>query len=81
MFYIGAHISVGAPLLGNMDVPSFLWAFEIKRYIKRYVNILYKRVSLSQHRGPVGEPGGYSLAAIREKTIVYLGSFPGPRGY
>jgi hypothetical protein len=33
MFYMGAHISVGAPLLGNMEVPSFLRAFEIKRYV------------------------------------------------
>jgi hypothetical protein len=30
-------VSIGAPLLGNMKGHSFLSAFEIKRYIKRYV--------------------------------------------
>jgi hypothetical protein len=32
-----ASVSTGAPLLGNMKGRSFLRAFEIKRYIKRYV--------------------------------------------
>ena len=36
---------------------------------------------LSLHRGPVGEPGGDSLAGTREKRIVYLGSFLGPTGH
>jgi hypothetical protein len=30
-----ASVSIGAPLLGNMEGHSFLRAFEIKRYIKR----------------------------------------------
>jgi hypothetical protein len=29
-----ASVSIGAPLLGNMEGPSFLRAFEIKKYIK-----------------------------------------------
>jgi len=48
---------IGASLLGNMEGRSFLRAFEIKRYIKRYVKIPYKRVSLS-----VGEPERDSLS-------------------
>jgi hypothetical protein len=41
-----------------------------------------KRVSLSLHRGPVGEPGRGSFAGIFEtKEKVYLGSFLGPRGH
>jgi hypothetical protein len=42
-----SFVSIGAPLLGNMEGRSFLRAFEIKRYIKRYVKMLCKRVSLS----------------------------------
>jgi hypothetical protein len=34
------------------------------------------------HRGPVGEPGGDSVArTFLEKSIVYLGSFLGPGGH
>jgi hypothetical protein len=37
---------------------------------------------VSLHRGPVGEPGGESLAGtFWEKRIVYLGSFLGPTGH
>jgi hypothetical protein len=53
-------VSIGALLLGNMEGRSFLRAFEIKRYIKRYVKMPCKWVSL--YRGPSGEPGGVSLA-------------------
>jgi hypothetical protein len=42
-----ASVSIGAPLLGNMEGRSFHRAFEIKRYIKRYVKMPGKRVSLS----------------------------------
>ena len=37
---------------------------------------------ISLHWGPVGEPGGGGFACrdYREKRIVYLGSFLGPRG-
>jgi hypothetical protein len=35
---------------------------------------------ISLHRGPVGEPGGDSLAGTYER-IVYRGSFLGPRGH
>jgi len=42
-----ASVSVGAPLLGNMEGLSFLRVFEIKRYIKRYVEMPFKQVCLS----------------------------------
>ena len=46
----------------------------------RYVKSLDKGVCL--HRGPVGEPGGDSLAGtLWEKRVVYLGSFLGPTGH
>jgi ABC-type transport system involved in cytochrome bd biosynthesis fused ATPase/permease subunit len=32
-----ASVSIGAPLLGNMEGCSFVRAFGIKRYVKRYV--------------------------------------------
>jgi hypothetical protein len=54
-----ASVSTGAPLLENMEGRSFLRAFEIKRYIKRYVNMLCTRVSLS-----IGAPMG-NLVGIR----------------
>ena len=53
------HLSIGAPLVGNVEGCSFLKAFEIKRYIKRDVKC---PVSGYLHRGPVGERGGDSLA-------------------
>jgi hypothetical protein len=43
----GVSVSIGAPLLGNMEGCSFHRAFEIKRYIKRYVKMPCKQVSLS----------------------------------
>ena len=60
-----ASVYMGAPLLGNMEGRSFLRAFEIKRYIKIYVKISCKWVSL--HRGPVGEPGGIRLPGLFER--------------
>jgi hypothetical protein len=75
-----ASVSIGAKLLGNMEGRTYLRPFEIKRYIKRYVKIPCKWVSLS-----IGAPLG-NLVGIRllglfgEKRIVYLGSFLGPRG-
>jgi hypothetical protein len=57
--------------LGNIEGLYFFRAFEIKRYIKRYVKMPCKWVSLSLHRGPVGEPGGKLLARTsREERIV-----------
>jgi hypothetical protein len=34
-----ASVSIGDPLLGNMQGRSFLRAFEIKRYIKRDIKM------------------------------------------
>jgi hypothetical protein len=52
-----SSVFIGAPLLENIEGRSFLRAFEIKRYIKRYIKMPCKWVSLS-----IGEPGGDSLA-------------------
>jgi hypothetical protein len=48
-----------------MEGCSPLRAFEIERYIKRYLKMPCKQLSL--HRGPVGEPGGDLLAGILER--------------
>ena len=78
-----ASISVGAPLLGNMDGSFFLRAFLLQEFLLvfyTYVNALW--MSLSLHRCPTGEPRGGSFAGTFErKEVVYLGSFLGPRGY
>jgi hypothetical protein len=42
-----ASVSIEVPILGDMEGRSFLRAFEIKRYIKRYLKMTCKRVSLS----------------------------------
>jgi hypothetical protein len=54
-----ASVSIGAPLLRNMEGRCFLWAFEIRRYIKRYVKMLCKQVSV-----PIGAQLG-NLEGIR----------------
>jgi len=54
-----ASVSIGGPLLGNMEGRSFLRAFEIKRYIKRYVKMPCNLMSLS-----IGVPLG-DLEEIR----------------
>jgi hypothetical protein len=61
-----ASVSIGTPLLGNMKGRYFLRAFEKKGYVK----MPCKRVS--PHRGPVGAPGGDSLAGTfwREKDSI-----------
>jgi hypothetical protein len=50
-----ASISIGAPLLGNMEGHSFHRAFEIKRYVK----MPCKEVSLSLG-APLGTWRGYA---------------------
>jgi len=54
-----ASVSIGAPFLGNIEGRSLLRDFEIKKYFKRYVKMLCKRVSL-----PIGAPLG-NLEEIR----------------
>jgi hypothetical protein len=46
---VWASVSIGAPLLGNMEGCSFLRAFEIKRYIEICKNAL--EVGISLHWG------------------------------
>jgi hypothetical protein len=41
-----ASVSIGAPLLGNMEGRSIHRAFEINRYIKIYVKMSCKQASL-----------------------------------
>ena len=68
------------PALGEHG-RSFLRAFEIKKHIKRYVKMSCKRVSLSIE-APLGNLEGIRLQGLFEKkSIVYLGSFLGPRGH
>jgi hypothetical protein len=40
-------VSKGTPLLGSVEGCSFLMAFEIRRYIRRYVKMPSTQVSLS----------------------------------
>jgi hypothetical protein len=64
----------GAPLPGTLK--------DNKRYIKREVKILCKRVSLSLG-APLGNLEGIRLPGLFEekKRIVYPGSFLRPRGF
>jgi len=61
--HCGGPLGRRAPLLGTLE----------------YTSRKALDTGISPHRGPVGEPGGNSLAGTREKRIVYLGSFIGPR--
>jgi len=69
---IKADVSIGAPLLGNMEGHPFLWAFEIKRYIKRDVkcpvSIYYYYLLLSLSiGGPLGNLEGIRLTGLFER--------------
>jgi hypothetical protein len=58
-----ASVFIGFSLLGNMEGHSFLRAFEINRYTKRYVKMLCKRVSVSI-RGPLTNLQGIRLPRL-----------------
>jgi len=65
-----ASVSIGTLLLGIMEGHSFLRDFQIKRYIKRYINMPCKRVSL-----PIGAPLGTWIGFtcrdfLREKESI-----------
>jgi hypothetical protein len=64
-------VSIGAPLLGNLEGCSFLRAYEIKRYIKGDVKMPCKQVSLSKGVA-LGNLGDSPATTLREKRIVYL---------
>jgi hypothetical protein len=64
-------VSIGAPLLGNLEGPSFLKAFEIKIYIKRYVKTPCKRVSLSTGTA-LGNLEGIRLPRRFERNGKYI---------
>jgi hypothetical protein len=66
-----ASVSIGAPLLGNMERHSFLMAYEIKSYIKRYVKMLCKWVSLSK-RAPLGILEGIRLPRHLDSKRKYI---------
>jgi hypothetical protein len=61
-----ASVSIGAPLLGNIEGRSCLRAFAIKRYIKRYVKMPCKRASLSIGT-PLGDLEGIRLPGLFER--------------
>jgi hypothetical protein len=58
-----ASVSIRAQLLGNMKRRCFHRAFEINRYIKRYVKMPCKRVALSIG-APVGNLEGICLPEL-----------------
>jgi hypothetical protein len=66
-----ASVSNGAPLLGNMEGSCFLRAFEIKGYIKRYVKVPCKQVSLSIG-ALLGNVEDLLAGTFRQKMVVYL---------
>jgi hypothetical protein len=73
-----ASVSIGALLLRNMEGRSFHRAFKINRYIKRFVKMPCKQVSLSIG-APFGVLKGICLPRFfGEKMMVYLGSFLDP---
>jgi len=61
----GGPLGRRAPLLGTLE----------------YTSRKALDTDISLHRDQVGEPGGDLLAGTREKRIVYLGFFIGPRGH
>jgi len=61
-----ASVSIGASLLGNMEGRSLLRAFEIKRYIKRYVKMSCRPVSFSIG-APLGNLDGICLLGLFER--------------
>jgi hypothetical protein len=75
-----ASVSIAVPVLGNKEGRSFLRAFEIQRYIKRYVKIPCKRVSLSIG-ARWGTWRGFAYRDFLREKKVYLNSFLGTRGH
>jgi hypothetical protein len=66
-----ASVSIGAQRLGNMEGRSFLRAFEIDRYIKRYIKMPCKRVSLSIG-ATLGNMEGIRLLGTSERKGKYI---------
>jgi hypothetical protein len=66
-----ASVSIGALLLGNMEGHPFLRDLEIKRYIKRYVKMPCKRVSLSIG-ALLGNLEGIHLPGLFERKGKYI---------
>jgi len=64
-------VSKGTTLLRNTEGCSFLRAFEIKRYIKRYVKMPCKRVSLSTG-ALLGNLEGIRLPGLFERKGNYI---------
>jgi hypothetical protein len=60
-----ASVSIVAPFLGNMEERSFHRAFEIKRYINRYVKMPCKQVSIFMV-APWGNLDGICLPRLFE---------------
>jgi hypothetical protein len=66
-----ASVSIEALLLGNTEGRSFLRDFEIKRYIKRYVKMPCKQVSLSTG-ALMGNQNGTYLPRLFERKGKYI---------
>ena len=73
-----ASASIGATLLRNKEGCPGLRAFEVKRYIKRYVK-MYQWERIHLHRGHAGETSEDLLVGtFWEKRKIYLSSFLDP---
>jgi len=76
--------SIGAPLLGNMEVCFFNRAFLFRGIFMRFLREMQmpcKWVSLSIGT-LLGNLEGVRLPGfLRERKEIYLGSFLGPRGH
>jgi hypothetical protein len=64
-------VSIGAPLLWNMEGRCFLRDFEIKSYIKGYVKMPCKQISLSIG-APLGNLDGIRLPGCFKRKEKYI---------
>jgi hypothetical protein len=64
-------VSIGAPPVGNVEGCSFLRAFGIKRFIKRYVKMPCKQVYL-YIGAPLGNLEGMCLLGLLERKGQFL---------
>jgi len=78
-----AFVSIGAPLLGNMEGRSFPRAFE-RRESFLYLGKIFMRNLICKkgpvngntlHKGPFGEPGGDSFTGTFERKRKCISGF------
>ena len=74
---IWAPISIGAPLLGNMDGRFFLGAFLLEEFLLGPLETC--KCPVDEYLSPLGNLEGGSFGGTFERKEVSLGSFLGPR--